>query len=89
MSSALRPRVLRLACLLALVGLALMSWSIVDPRPVPVIVAMSVGQGAGTLSFLAFLVVAFSDIRWALARRLGDSLRPPPKSGSSPAPRSG
>jgi hypothetical protein len=79
MSRALRPRIVRIACLLALVGLALMSWSLLDPRPIPVIVAMSLGQGAGTLSFFAFLVVAFSDIRWALVRRLGDSLRPPPK----------
>jgi hypothetical protein len=77
MSHDLRSRVVTFACLLALFGLALMAWSLLDPRPIPVIVAMSAGQGAGTLSFLAFLVVAFSDIRWALARRLGDSLRPP------------
>jgi hypothetical protein len=61
-----RARILFAACLLALVGLGLMAWSLFDPRPVPVIVAMSLGQGAGTLSFLAFLVVAASDIRLAL-----------------------
>ena len=83
MSRSLRSRVVTLACVLALVGLALMSWSLLDPRPVPVIVAMSVGQGAGTLSFLAFLVVAFSDIRWALARRIGESLRPLPRASES------
>jgi hypothetical protein len=74
-----RGRIIAAACGLALVGLALMAWSLLDPRPIPVIVAMSLGQGAGTLSFLAFLAVAAVDIRWALARR-GASLRPPAKS---------
>jgi hypothetical protein len=69
MSAPVRTRVLRLACVLALVGLALMAWSLVHPHPVPVIIAMSLGQAAGTISFVAFLVVIGSDIRWALARR--------------------
>jgi hypothetical protein len=51
---------------LALAALALMVWSLLDPRPVPVIVAMSVGQVLGTLSFLAFLVVVATDLRRVL-----------------------
>jgi hypothetical protein len=47
----------RIACALALVGLAAMVWSVLDPRPVPVFVAMSVGQAIGTLSLLLFLLV--------------------------------
>lgn len=49
------PRVRRLidvACILAMVGLLAMLWSVLDPRPIPVFVAMSVGQAIGTLSFL-------------------------------------
>jgi hypothetical protein len=60
-----RPRVLQGACVLALMGLALFVWSLVDPRPIPVILAMSVGQALGTLSFLAFLGVVVYDLRAA------------------------
>jgi hypothetical protein len=51
------------ACALALVALGLVVWSLLDPRPIPVIVAMSVGQVLGTLSFAAFLVVVVGDVR--------------------------
>jgi hypothetical protein len=56
-------RLLRAACVLALVGLASMTWSLFDPRPIPVIVAMSIGQAIGTLSFLVFGVVVVRDLR--------------------------
>jgi hypothetical protein len=59
-----KPRkMLRAACALALVALGLMVWSLFDPRPVPVIAAMSVGQGLGTLSFVSFLYAVIADIR--------------------------
>ena len=45
------------ACVFAMLALALMAWSILDPRPVPVFVAMSVGQAIGTLSLFLFVVV--------------------------------
>jgi hypothetical protein len=57
------PRILIVACLLALFALGLIVWSLLDPRPIPVIVAMSVGQVIGTLSFAAFLVVVAGDLR--------------------------
>jgi hypothetical protein len=60
-----RPRVLQGACVLALLGLGLFVWSLVDPRPIPVVLAMSVGQVLGTLSFLAFLAVVVYDLRKA------------------------
>jgi hypothetical protein len=56
-------RLLRAACVLALVALALIVWSLFDPMPIPVIVAMSVGQVVGTLSFLAFGFVVVADLR--------------------------
>jgi hypothetical protein len=55
--------VVRLACWCALAALALMSWSLFDPRPLPVIAAMSMGQVLGTTSFVAFLYVVARDLR--------------------------
>jgi hypothetical protein len=59
------PRVLRVACGLALVALALIVWSLLDPRPIPVILAMSLAQGLGTFSFAAFLWIVVRDLRAA------------------------
>jgi hypothetical protein len=58
-----RRRLLAASCVLALVGLALMCWSVVDPRPNPVMVALSIGQGIGTTSLLLFLIVVIGDVR--------------------------
>jgi hypothetical protein len=55
--------VLKGACALALVALALMSWSLFDPRPIPVVLAMSLGQVFGTLSLGAFIAVVVADLR--------------------------
>ncbi|MBX3185839.1 MAG: hypothetical protein KF819_02445 [Labilithrix sp.] len=60
---------LRVACGLGLVGLALMVWSIVDRTVWPVLVALSVGQAVGTLSFLLYLVVVVRDL--GVMTRLG------------------
>ena len=54
---------LRIACVLTLIGLALIVWPLLDPRPVPVIVAMSVAQGIGTLAFLLYLRAVYVDAR--------------------------
>lgn len=64
-------RVVRAACVLALVGLALMVWSVFDPTVWPVIVALSVGQVVGTLSLLLFVAVVARDlgVRRRLSRR--------------------
>jgi len=69
--------VIRASCVLALAALALIVWSMVDPRPIPVILAMSVGQILGTLSFAAFLVVVARDLR-AAQRKQGASAQSPP-----------
>ena len=64
-------RLLRFACVMALVALAMMVWSLFHPHPVPVIAAMSVGQVLGTVSFAIFLWVVAADLRakLRLARR--------------------
>jgi hypothetical protein len=61
-------RRMRVACYLALVALGLIAWSLVDPAPLPVIGAMSVGQLIGTGSFAFFLFAIAADLRPALLR---------------------
>ena len=63
MSSQRRMRVLQVAAVLALFGLAMMVWAVLVPTPMPVVLAMTVGQGAGTLSFLLYLLVVIADLR--------------------------
>lgn len=55
-------RRVRIACGLALIALALIAFSLLVPKPLPVIVAMSVAQGIGTLSLLIFLSVVWRDV---------------------------
>ena len=64
MSAKIERRV-RLACVLALVSLALMIWSQLQPTPIPVIVAMSIGQAIGTLSLVLYLVAISRDLKQA------------------------
>ena len=54
---------LRVAAVFTLVALALMVWSMLAPTPLPVMLAMTVGQGFGTLAFALFLYVVVRDLR--------------------------
>jgi hypothetical protein len=56
-------RLLRIACVLALVALPLMVWSVFDRRVWPVLIALTAGQAIGTLSFVLFLVAIARDLR--------------------------
>jgi hypothetical protein len=56
-----------------------MVWSLLEPTPTPVLVAMSVGQALGTLSLLLFLAVVVADMRAAHLER-------PPRSSLPPRP---
>ncbi len=58
---------LRVSAVLTLLGLALMVWSIVAPTPLPVMLAMTLGQLFGTVAFGIYLVVVVRDIRRARA----------------------
>lgn len=62
MKSKIEGRV-RLACVASLLALGLIIWSLLDPRPLPVIAAMTVGQVIGTLSLLLFLGSVALDVR--------------------------
>ncbi|MEI9935772.1 MAG: hypothetical protein WDO69_00975 [Pseudomonadota bacterium] len=52
----------RLACWIALVGLAVMAASILDPAPLTVIFAMSIGQVIGIVAFLCYLLSILMDV---------------------------
>jgi len=75
---------LRLGSYLVLASLALMCWGILHPRPLPVIVAMSVGQGIGILGAAIFSFVVLRDLRQVLRSRR--SPPPPPSLRPDPAP---
>ena len=65
LDDASRSRLMVYACVLGLISLALMSWSLFDQGWIPIMMAMSVGQGIGTLSFGLFLVIVIIDLRRA------------------------
>jgi hypothetical protein len=54
---------LRISAALTVVGLAFMVWSILQPTPLPVMLAMSVGQAIGTTAFGIYLYVIVADLR--------------------------
>jgi preprotein translocase subunit SecF len=77
-------RRVRWACVLSLVALALIVWSLVSRAPLAVIAAMSIGQVIGTLSLLFFLGSIALDVRsrYKVESKhiMPDSLRHPPRS---------
>lgn len=54
---------LRVSALLTLCALALMVWSILVPTPLPVMLAMTVGQGLGTVAFGIYVYIVVRDVR--------------------------
>lgn len=69
-------RLVAVACVLALVALALMNWSLLSPTVWPIMIAISLGQLIGTVSFALFLLVVARDL--GLARALARLRKPPP-----------
>lgn len=69
-------RVLRGAALVALVALGLILWAFFDGRPIVLVMAMSVGQGLGTLSLVLFLGVVLVELRRSRVLRDGSGQRP-------------
>lgn len=54
---------LRIAAVLTLIGLALMVWSMLVPTPLPVMLAMTVGQAFGTAAFALYVFVVVRELR--------------------------
>jgi len=57
-----RETILLVASLLTLVGLALMVWSVLHPKPIPVVIGLSVGQGFGALGFGLYALIVGMDL---------------------------
>jgi hypothetical protein len=77
----LAVRALRVAAVLTILALALMVWSIVVPTPLPVMLAMTVGQVLGTSAFAIYAWVVIRDLRRAAAARRAANLAPPVAAG--------
>ena len=70
---------LRAAAVLTLIALALMVWSLFDPRVVPIIVGMSLAQVLGTTAMAIYVVVVLRDLT-RVRREKRDSMKEIPKS---------
>lgn len=58
-----RTRLLiRIACYLGLLALLMMSWSVLDPSALPVVVGMGFGQVVGVLAFGLYAIAVLGDI---------------------------
>lgn len=56
-------KLLRFGAYVALAALPLLVWSVFDPTVWPLMGALTVGQGIGTLSFVLYLVVVVRDLQ--------------------------
>jgi len=76
------------SALLTLAALALMVWSVLAPTPLPVMLAMSVGQVLGTSAFALYGWVVFVDVvRGRRARRAAaEAEAAPPPADAAPPP---
>lgn len=55
------PRLVRLACVLALCALGIICCSVLFPDPLPVILAMSAGHALGGAAFACYLLAVILD----------------------------
>lgn len=58
-------RILQISAVTTLVALGFMVWSMLAPTPLPVMLAMTVGQGLGTLALGGYVYVVVRDLRQA------------------------
>ncbi len=72
----------RLAAWLAVAALVLVVWSVLDPRPIPVMLAMTLGQLIGTASLGLLVLAILLDIQWVRAHVTHTE----PKADLPPAP---
>ena len=56
-------RLCQVSAVFTIIGLGLMVWSLVDPTPLPVMLAMSLGQAFGTAAFGLYLFAIMIDLR--------------------------
>ena len=75
-------KLVRVACYFAIVALPLIVWSIFDKTVWPLMAALTIGQGIGTLSFLLFVVVVVRDL--GVKKKLRPQEQSPPDTTSPP-----
>lgn len=66
-------KLLRISALLTILALIFMVWSMLQPTPLPVMLAMSVGQLVGTVAFGLYGYVILVDLRRDRARKRRES----------------
>ena len=54
---------LRVSAVLTLIGLGFMAWSMLAPTPMPVMLAMTVGQVIGMVAFGLYLYVVIRELK--------------------------
>jgi hypothetical protein len=69
-------KLVRAAAILTLFALALMMWSVFQPTPMPVMLAMSLGQALGTSAFAMFGLAILVDLRRSRRIRRESGLPP-------------
>lgn len=74
------PHLIRVACVLALLALSVMAYSVVSLKPLPVVFAMSVGQGIGVVAFCLYLLAVVLDTQ----RSSAAPCDPPPPADPGP-----
>ncbi len=52
-------KLVRASCFASVLAMLLMSWSVLDPTPFPVIISMSVGQVIGTVALACYCAAVF------------------------------
>ncbi len=62
-------RMLRYSAALTMIALVLMVWSMLQPTPLPVMLAMTIGQALGTIAFALYGIVIARDLRHARRAR--------------------
>jgi len=69
-------RLVRCSALLALAGVALTCLSLVVPKPILLVIGMTVGQAIGTLSLTLYLTAVVVDLQRARVLSADDEHRP-------------
>jgi hypothetical protein len=75
---------LRWSAVLTLIALGLMVWSMLQPTPLPVMLAMTAGQGLGTVAFVMYLFVVIQDFRRVRREKRSGPIPLIPDGGDSP-----
>jgi hypothetical protein len=63
---------LRVAAVFTLIALGLMVWSMIVPTPLPIMLAMSVGQGLGVIAFALYGYVVLRTLEREVRQRAID-----------------